>query len=222
MFNILQENITTFGQHIIISFDRQDSSAVTLWYDYANGVQIFRFLLSGEEELGQGGVTRAVCYATFFDRESLVPVNAMYKLRQRNANVVRFAEWDKGREEIYLDRKIETVSADALSEQLASLCADTEYIYTRQTDLQSWMSSKGAPKLTALNTSKVLLKPAQQVHCSSDPAPWAPCACRLTACIHWYPCALRYCENNGVCGIRTCSKCYDMYHTEDGRRRCII
>lgn len=69
----------------------------------------------------------------------------MYKLRQRNANVVRFAEWDKGREEIYLDRKIETVSADALSEQLASLCADTEYIYTRQTDLQVGRTNNAAP-----------------------------------------------------------------------------
>ncbi|OQR66752.1 out at first protein-like [Tropilaelaps mercedesae] len=219
---VMQENITTVGQHIIISFERYDSSAVTVWYDYANGVQIFRFVVSGEEELDQGGVTRAVCYATFFDRESLVPVNAMYKLRQRNAHVVRFAEWDKGREEIYLDHKIATKSAGVLSDQLSSLCADTEFIYTRQSDLQSWISSEGASKFIKLKTSKVQLNPAQQVQCSSDPAPWASCACRLTACVLWYPCALRYCENNGVCGIRTCSKCYDMMHTEEGRRRCIV
>lgn len=74
-----------------------------------------------------------------------MPVNAMYKLRQRNSHVVRFAEYDKGREEMYFDQRISTETAGALSEHLASLCANTEFIYTRESDLEvgqstSWSS----------------------------------------------------------------------------------
>ncbi|XP_003742922.1 out at first protein [Galendromus occidentalis] len=218
---ILCENVTTFGQNIVISFERRDASEVTVWYDYANSVQIVKFLVSGEEELNQPGVTRTVCYAVYFDRDSMVPVNAMYKLRQRNAHAVRTAEMDKGREEMYFDTKLAAGSARELSAHLAELCVSTNVVHTRQKDLQSWMNIFGDSRIARLQTTKVLLNPMQQVLCSSNPAPWAPCSCRLTSCVLWYPCALRFCENNGVCGIRTCSKCYDMFHTEDSALRCI-
>ena len=72
----------------------------------------------------------------FLLRDALVPVNAMYKLRQRNAHVVRSAEMDKGREEMYFDTKLPAESVRELSPYLADLCAGTNVIHTRQKDLQ--------------------------------------------------------------------------------------
>lgn len=70
------------------------------------------------------------------DRDALVPVNAMYKLRQRNAHVVRVSEMDKGREEMYFDTKIAAESAGELSAHLAELCTGTNVVHTRQKDIQ--------------------------------------------------------------------------------------
>lgn len=60
----------------------------------------------------------------------------MYKLRQRNAHVVRVSEMDKGREEMYFDTKIAAGSAQELSAHLAELCSETNVIHTRQKDIQ--------------------------------------------------------------------------------------
>merc|ERR1712107_636470 len=53
-----------------------------------------------------------------------------------------------------------------------------------------------------------------------------PCLCVVDACVHWYPCSLKYCRNNSGdtgehrCGIRTCSKCTEMRFTARSKHVC--
>ena len=64
--------------------------------------------------------------------------------------------------------------------------------------------------------------------CSATANMKLECVCRYQLCVSWYPCELKYCQDQGGngqqtsyrCGIKTCSKCRNFHFHVNEKQQC--
>lgn len=67
-----------------------------------------------------------------------------------------------------------------------------------------------------------------ELQCSGVMDKLQKCICNYELCLSWYPCALKYCDNQGEggetvsyrCGIKTCGKCRQFQFFVDKQEDC--
>nr|XP_700454.3 out at first protein homolog isoform X1 [Danio rerio] len=200
---------------ITLEFKQTDGTLITFLADFKRHVKVFRALVLGEPEKGQSQY-QALCIISHLDHGEFIPSEAMARLRQKNAHVVRSAEERRAVERFSLNTVLNMSLSWQLSAHIRNICRDArDLVYTRKQDVLHWMDRGIASSIFEEFPPNANVTSLQS--CSSTSDPWQPCACNYSLNLEWFPCQLKYCRSQGPnpykCGIKSCSKGYrfDFY-----------
>lgn len=197
--------------------------------DFKAGLTITAVTVPGQQELGQPNY-QLLCFVSPITADVIIPAEAITKLRQKHREAVRIAEERRGREVQDNTVSLMVTKSQNLSPYIASLCMEAKQTtFAPEQILQQYKDGRvgyrrDGRRLTNFPINK---KYSTLRRCSlqSYERP-EPCLCQVDSCLDWYPCSLKYCRNNNGdggerrCGIRTCSKCYEMRFTAKSRYHC--
>ncbi|XP_030648988.1 out at first protein homolog [Chanos chanos] len=208
---------------ITLEFKQRDGTLITFLADFQRHVKIFRAFVLGEPERGQTQY-QALCFITWLDHREIIPTEAMARLRQKNAHLVRAAEERRGVEELSMNVAVNLTRAGHLSSHIHNVCREAQdLVYTRQDDLKHWLDIGVDGSMFEVLTQKPGTPGLQD--CSSTEDPWKPCACSYQLSLEWYPCLLKYCRGQGSrpykCGIKSCSKGFRFNFYTPHKQLCL-
>ena len=231
--NVVKQTVTgnTTAETVTISFLTAAGTAVTQLTDFRSGVTLTSVTILGEQELGEPPYQR-LCFVTPGTGD-MIPPEAVNKLRQKHPGAVRVAEESRGRVVIDNTATLNINKAQYLSSHIYHTCKDArETTFVPQHLISQFKEGVIGVKKGLIRKETSYFSPNEgytgQKRCAqvSTSDLNTPCVCVVDTCVHWYPCSLKYCRNNGPdagehrCGIRTCSKCSEMRFTATNKMLC--
>lgn len=213
--NVVREVISDNVKNgtIDLTFTTFDLTKVTQFIDYSQGVQIFRVVILGEEDLGQPPF-RELCFVNHFASGDFISVEAVSKLRQKNPQTIRVAEESQSARLHQIDATLDPSKSYLISTYIQKLCSSPQaMIFTSEDELRAIASARTVSLDELLLATHRLPKTTSTSACSATSFLSQQCLCQYEVNIGWYPCSLKFCDgydDAGMavkyrCGIRACS-----------------
>lgn len=218
---------------VTITYVAPDGVGVRQVTDIKNAVTVTVVTIPGEEELGQPAY-QVVCLVSAYAGD-MIPSEAMTKLKQKHPGTVRVAEEVRG--SVVQDSPVQVVvgRAGQLSPHIGALCREArDTTFSSEHELAKILTEQGREGEGGVGKG-VTRRPREEYEelrrchlvaaAATDGGAREACVCALNVCVHWYPCALKYCRNQSGegehrCGIRTCSKCTTFKYVVKHKNLC--
>lgn len=213
---VIQQSIrgNTTADTVVIEFLTPGGDAVTQVTDFRSKVTLTRYMVPGEEDLGQP-LYQVFCFVSAYSGD-MIPSEAVTKLRQKLPGTVRLADENRGTVVQDNPVRLNQSGFSAVSGQLSGLCREAAMTtFSSEHELSKILPAKQIPAdllLSVKEESGVSYANAARCADTSSITPSLACKCSLSSCVWWYPCSLKFCRNLNAdgehrCGIRTCSRC---------------
>ena len=232
--NVYRQSVTgnMTSETVNVEFLTPSGQAVLQVADFRSGVTITSITIPGEQELGEARY-QVLCFVSPGTGD-MIPPEAVTKLRQKHPGAVRVAEESRGR--VVMDNSATLIvnKAQYLSSHIPHICKEAkettfvpEHLITQYKDGTIGSKKINVRKEASYFSISTSSQYSQLKRCAQmSYNDLEPCLCVVDACVHWYPCSLKYCRNNSGdtgehrCGIRTCSKCTEMRFTARSKHVC--
>ncbi|XP_028401673.1 out at first protein-like [Dendronephthya gigantea] len=213
---------------VTIDFTMPDGTKTKALIDFSKSLQVLKTAVLGEMERGEKPI-HTLCFILKFSPSEFISSDAVSKLRQKNPEAIRIPEEELKTEFLVMEKEIPFGNSGLFSGHVHQMCGDADKIYTSVENIKAIaQGNENVFKDLLSSVTTINSNDSAVSRCDTVADKHSKCICHYEFCLSWYPCALKYCDDNGQegervsyrCGIKTCGKCRQFQYHVDHHDSC--